>query len=86
MKNKWLLRVLSNILLFVVLLGNVYPVQSFQAGSYTLSVTQAKAMALANSDSYNRIKSRISLKEVSYKQAVKSIQLKIKNKTTTNPY
>ena len=70
------------VLILVVLLGSFQSAQSFQAKTYTLSLAQAKAMALANSDSYNRIKSRISLKEVSYKQAVKSIQLKIKNKTT----
>ena len=82
MRHKWMLRIISNILVLVVLTGSFSSAQTFQAASSTLSLTQAKAMALANSDSYNRIKSRISLKEVSYKQAVKSIQLKIKNKTT----
>ena len=57
-------------------------VSLFQSAQKTLSLAQAKTIALANSDSYSRIKSKISLKEVSYKQAVKSIQLKIKNKTT----
>ena len=65
--------------IFSTLFGSA---SDFQAAQNRLSMTQAKTMALANSDSYNRIKSKISLKEVSYKQAVKSIQLKIKNKTT----
>ena len=77
-----MIRIISIVLVLVVLVGCFESASSFQAKTYTLSLTQAKAMALANSDSYNRIKSKISLKEVSYKQAVKSIQLKIKNKTT----
>lgn len=75
-------RLLALVLAVGMVFGIFYSVQTIQAGQYTLSVTQAKSMALANSDSYRRIKSKISLKEVSYKQAVKSIQLKIKNKTT----
>ncbi|MBR4983753.1 MAG: TolC family protein [Lachnospiraceae bacterium] len=70
------------LLLSALILGMCYPMTSVQATTNSLSLAQAKKMALANSDSYGRIKSKISLKEVSYKQAVKSIQLKIKNKTT----
>lgn len=71
------------IILVVVMFSSLFSfVSLYQSAQNTLSLTQAKTMALANSDSYSRIKSKISLKEVSYKQAVKSIQLKIKNKTT----
>lgn len=65
-----------------LILGMLYPMTSVQAATNTLSLAQAKKMALASSGSYGRIKSKITLKEVSYKQAVKSIKLKIKNKTT----
>ena len=67
------------LLLSALILGMCYPMTSVQATTNSLSLAQAKKMALANSDSYGRIKSKISLKEVSYKQAVKSIQLKMKN-------
>ncbi len=48
----------------------------------TLSLTKAKQLALANSESYNKIKNSIALKEVGYSNAVKSLQLKKKNLTT----
>lgn len=60
----------------------IQPAQPVQAAAYTLLLSQAKTIALANSDFYRRIKSKIALKEVAYKQAVKSVQLKIKNKRT----
>ena len=56
--------------------------QPVYAANKTLSLTQSKKLALAGSDDYQKIKNKITLKEVSYKQAVKSVQLKIKNKTT----
>ncbi len=65
-----------------ILSGVMQSPQTAQAAEQTLLLSQAKVIALANSDTYRRIKSKISLKEVSYKQAVKSMQLKIRNKTT----
>lgn len=53
-----------------------------EAAERTLLLSQAKAIALAESDNYRRIKSKIALKEVSYKQAVKAGKMKIKNKKT----
>lgn len=82
MKNSICKRAISILLVIAVISGVFSSVSPIQAAQYTLSLSQAKSMALANSDSYRSIKSKISLKEVSYKQAVKSIQLKIKNKTT----
>ena len=52
------------------------------AKGQTLSLTKAKQLALANSESYNKIKNTIILKEVSYDNAVKALQLKKKNLTT----
>ena len=70
------------ILAAALFLGMLQPMNSVHAASKRISVEQSKKLALANSDSYNRIKNKIALKEVSYKQAVKSLKLKIKNKTT----
>lgn len=75
-------RIVSTALCTVLLAGAAQSAQPVQAAAYTLLLSQAKAIALANSDSYRRIKSKIALKEVSYKQAVKAVQLKIKNKKT----
>lgn len=82
MKKCILKKSISLFLCTVMLTGTMIAAQPVQAAQYTLLLSQAKTIALANSDSYRQIKSKISLKEVSYKQAVKSIQLKIKNKTT----
>ncbi len=80
-KTAWK-KAVSLFLCTAFLMGTMQAVRPIQASEHTLLLSQAKAMALANSDSYRQIKSKISLKEVSYKQAVKAIQLKIKNKTT----
>lgn len=82
MKKGFWKKSISVFLCTAMLAGTLQAVQPVQAAEHTLLLSQAKAVALANSDSYRQIKSKISLKEVSYKQAVKSIQLKIKNKTT----
>lgn len=65
-----------------ILFGIFQPAKPVYAAAKTISLAQSKKLALAGSDSYQNIKNKITLKEVSYKQAVKSIQLKIKNKTT----
>ncbi len=80
--NQFWKKGISLFLCTVLMSGVLQAVRPVQAGQYTLLLSQAKAIALANSDSYRKIKSKIALKEVSYKQAVKSINLKIKNKTT----
>ena len=80
--NRFWKKGISLFLCTVLMSGVLQAVRPVQAGQYTLLLSQAKAIALANSDSYRKIKSKIALKEVSYKQAVKSINLKIKNKTT----
>ena len=53
-----------------------------QAEVKTLRLGQVKNLAFANSTSYKKIKNKIALKEVSYKQAVKALQLKKKNMST----
>ena len=82
MKSIFRKKAVTLVILAALLLGMFQPMQSVQAAPNRISLSQSKKLALANSDSYRGIKSKISLKEVSYKQAVKSIKLKIKNKTT----
>ncbi len=82
MKNIFEKKAIVIILIAALFLGMLQPMNSVQAAPGRISVAQSRKLALANSDSYRRIKSKIALKEVSYKQAVKSNQLKIKNKTT----
>lgn len=48
----------------------------------TLRISQAKNLGLSNSAAYRKIKNKIELKKVSYKQAVKSLKLKKKNMST----
>lgn len=47
-----------------------------------MPLSQTQALGLAESDDYRKVKSKIALKEVKYKEAVKSIQLKKKNMST----
>lgn len=47
-----------------------------------MPLSQTQALGLAESDDYRKVKSKIALKEVKYKEAVKSIQLKKKNLST----
>lgn len=82
MKSIFLKKTIIIMLLASIVLGLFQPMQSVQAATERISLAQSKKLALAGSDSYRKIKSKITLKEVSYKQAVKSIKLKIKNKTT----
>ena len=48
----------------------------------TISLSQAKSLALSNSIEYTSLKSKLALAEAKYSQAVKAIQLKKKNKST----
>lgn len=82
MKSIFWKKTIIIMLLASIVLGMFQPMQSVQAATERISLVQSKKLALAGSDSYRKIKSKITLKEVSYKQAVKSIKLKIKNKTT----
>lgn len=53
-----------------------------QAADKTITLAQAISLALNNSDDYRKVKSKISLQEIKYTQAVKSVELKKKNMTT----
>ena len=53
-----------------------------EAASKALTITQARRLALAKSKSYQKIKSKISAKEVAYDAAVKSAKLIKKNLST----
>lgn len=82
MKRSFLKRTMAVFVLSAVVCTTFQPVQHVYAADRTISLEQSRKLALAGSDSYRKIKNKIVLKEVSYRQAVKSIQLKIKNKTT----
>lgn len=82
MKNIFRKKAIISVLLTALFLGMFQQMPSVQAASNRISLVQSRKMALSGSDSYRKIKSKIALREVSYKQAVKSINLKIKNKTT----
>ena len=68
--------------IIAVIIGIIVPMPSVQAAGKSLSLTQAKKLALAESNDYRSIKSKITLKEVAYMQAVKTLQLKQKNQAT----
>ena len=58
-----------------------YPSMEVRAAqTRTLTLAQAKKLALANSKSYKKIKAQILIKETKYTNAVKSLKLKKKNK------
>ena len=80
MKKSFWKKSIGLCLCMALLAGAFLP--SVQAAQQPLLLSQAKNIALANSASYRQIRSKIALKEVSYKQAVKSLELKIKSKTT----
>lgn len=82
MKNIFRKKAMITMLLAALILGMFQQMPSVHAAPNRISLVQSRKLALAESDSYRKIKSKIALKEVSYKQAVKSINLKIKNKTT----
>ena len=46
-----------------------------QAADKTITLAQAISLALNNSDDYRKVKSKISLQEIKYTQAVKSVEL-----------
>lgn len=74
-KTGWVL--LCLLLYLVVYLGNVTEIQAAPQKKFTLA--QAVSLGYAQSWDYQKMQSKIALKEVKYKEAVKSIQLKKKN-------
>ena len=62
--------------------GGCLQQDTYAAVSKNLPLAQALALGMSESDDYRKIKSKIALKEVKYKEAVKSIQLKKKNMST----
>ena len=57
-------------------------IQTQAAGEKLLTLNMAKKSGLANSPAYEKLESQLQVKEVSLKQAVKSIKLKQKNMAT----
>lgn len=60
---------------------HAHVIKSCGAGK-SLSVTQAKTMAMSDSSSYQKLKNKLALSKVKYQEAVKSIRLKKKNMAT----
>lgn len=82
-KKGWRMRIVCLCLVLVLLPASVKSdFKVVQAAEKTLSVGQARILALNNSTACMLKQSKITLKEVSYKQAVKALQLQRKNKTT----
>ena len=60
----------------------LYPIQVQAAKDIPLTLDMAKKIGLANSPDYAKLESELAVKEVSLKQAIKSISLKRKNMST----
>lgn len=77
-------RNLAKILCMIIILVMNCPVCDIPAATFSrkISMSQAVQMGLTNSKDYKKVKSKIALKEVKYKEAVKSIYLKKKNMST----
>ena len=58
------------------------PLNCKAAEAKTLSLTEAKKLAVANSDSYEKVESQLSVKQASLSQAYRSIREKQKNMST----
>lgn len=70
------------LLVICMIAGGCLQQDTYAAVSKNLPLAQALALGMSESDDYRKIKSKIALKEVKYKEAVKSIQLKKKNMST----
>lgn len=80
MKKK---RFISFVLCVLLVIGLVGIRQEKKTeAAVTLSLKQAKSLALANSTKYSKLQSKVALKQVAYSSAVKALKLKIKHKTT----
>lgn len=77
-------RKLGSVLCIIIILIANYPVCDSYAAAFSrkISLSQAVQMGLTRSKDYKKVKSKIALKEVKYKEAVKSIYLKKKNMST----
>lgn len=60
----------------------ISPLQCEAAGTKTLTLSQAKKLAVANSDSYEKVESQLAVKQASLSQAYRSIREKKKNMST----
>ena len=84
MKRKRFYKKLILLLVTALISGSLAPwfVMKTQAAGRVLTLDMAKKSGLANSPDYEKLENELSLKEVSLKQAVKSIQAKQKNMAT----
>ena len=85
MRKRGLATGLIPILMAAVLISSLLGrgrIESQAAGERLLTLDMAKKTGLANSPAYEKLESQLQVKEVSLKQAVKSIKLKQKNMST----
>ena len=80
-KNKTLTLLLAVCVLFSA--GwSLSPMECAAAGAKTLTLATAKKLAVANSDSYEKVESQLAVKQASLSQAYRSIREKQKNMST----
>lgn len=78
-------RTVTLLLAVCVLFSTVWslsPMECEAAGAKTLTLAQAKKLAVANSDSYEKVESQLAVKQASLSQAYRSIREKQKNMST----
>lgn len=76
-------RITAWLLCVIFLCGCLCPGMSVKAAVHKkFTLSQALSLGMAESSDYRKVKSKILLKEVKYKEAVKSIRLKKKNMST----
>lgn len=80
-KNKTVTLLLAVCVLFLA--GwSLSPMECAAAGAKTLTLATAKKLAVANSDSYEKVESQLAVKQASLSQAYRSIREKQKNMST----
>lgn len=80
-KNRTVTLLLAVCVLFSAGWG-LSPMECVAAGAKTLTLAQAKKLAVANSDSYEKVESQLAVKQASLSQAYRSIREKQKNMST----
>lgn len=80
-KNRTVTLLLAVCVLFSAGWG-LSPMECVAAGAKTLTLARAKKLAVANSDSYEKVESQLAVKQASLSQAYRSIREKQKNMST----
>lgn len=75
-------RAVGMMLCLILTITAAGPAMTVRAAGKNLNVAQARAMAMADNKSYRKLKNKLTLTQVKYQEAVKSIRLKKKNMAT----